>query len=520
MSWGLEVLGNLTTSIANLAGNVSLHGMEGFFRPPELTSWRVTPDNPVRYAGSLDVERCAALHNEILWYGWNKSGGRPEDFPGVNWHEHHRGDDGAADARKRLSAPLAAFLDQALTTSDFRQSFFYHLSGLNAPAYMWDNHDWYQDEFDKDRYLTLYLAHSMASHPDGLVYDQVKHKAIMQMSIHDRDIAMNGRQEWLPLEVILTAWLDMIDVSKVQAVPDDVEWQPWIMVPYSEKQLNATVTAFDRLVDAIESRMPNYRDPSEVESQHVLSTEKEVSFQPLLSVDDVEAAGINPGFAHSLLTKVKRPRFRYIAPGLAIPTSETIKLQPFADIKSPRESWMPDDYEMPEEPYPLLIFSSSKNYETWRDPPRHPTFPDSDRPFSYPYHQLRSYSAGLYFSPTHGGSFDFEDGVKLVLPEPVGAFGYARKADGSRFGEKLMDSSAITGYGLRGGTFSDLFQLGYNPYAEMHDVQLEQVLDAWRELVESGEWTIGEDGVQDPIEKFKDADTKTKWNKYVVPVKW
>ncbi|ETS74764.1 hypothetical protein PFICI_13248 [Pestalotiopsis fici W106-1] len=519
MSWGFEVLGNLTTSIVNLAGNVSLHGIEGFFSVPELTSWRVTPDNPVRYTGSLDVERCAALHNEILWHGWNKSGGRPEDFPGVNWYEQYR-DDGAGDSRKRFSAPLAAFLDKALSTSNVAHSFFYHLSGLNAPSYMWDNHEWYQDDPDKYRYLTLYLAHSMASHPDGLVYDQREHKAIMQMSIHDRDVAMNGRQEWLPLEVILTGWLDMLDVGKVQAVPDDVEWQPWIMVPYSQKQLDATVAAFDRLVDAIESRMPNYQGPSVAESQHVLSASEEVLFQPVLSVDDVEAAGIKPGFAHSFLTKAKRPGFRYIAPGLAIPTPETLKLQPFADIKRPRDSWLPEDEEMPDEPYPLLIFSSSENYETWRDPPRHPKFPDSDRPFSYPYHQLPSFSAGLYFSPTHGGPFDFEDGVKLVLPEPIGAFGYARKADGSRFGENIADATALGGYGRRGGTFSDLFQLGYNPYAEMHDVQLEQVLDAWCGLVESGEWMIGEDGVEDTIQKFKDADTRSKWNKYVVPIKW
>lgn len=166
MSWGLEILSNLTTSLINVAGNVSLHGYDGLFAPAPLSSWRVTPDNPVRYPNSLDVERCAALHNELLWYGWNVPGGKAEDFPGVNWFDYHR--NAAAEVKPRLSAPLTAFLERAHAING-SHSFLYHVGGLTSPLIMWQNHEGLQDFADRDRFLTLYIGHSIASHPDGLV---------------------------------------------------------------------------------------------------------------------------------------------------------------------------------------------------------------------------------------------------------------------------------------------------------------------------------------------------------------
>ncbi|KAK9769507.1 putative Sulfatase N-terminal domain-containing protein [Seiridium cardinale] len=521
MSWGLEILGNLSISLIGLANNVSLHGYEGLFTPMPLSSWRVTPDNPIRYRNSLDVERCAALHNELLWHGWNASGGKAEDFPGVNWFGFHR--NAAQDARARLSSPLAAFLDQALTINGTQHSFFYHVEDLKWPALLWENHEEFQNPAERDRFLTLYVGHTLASHPDGLVYDQVNHKAIMQTSIFDAEVTQNGRQTWLSLEEILTAWLDMIDAGKVQAVTEDVhptneKFDPWILLPYSTKQLNDTVTAFNRLADAIESRMPDLQDGS-VSQRQVAAGDLD---RFLLSHDDLAAADIPGGFAHSFLTKARRPKFRYIAPGLSLPTPDSIKSQPFSSVKGhnvPTTDW-DDDPGFPERIYPILIFSSTKKYETWRDPIPNPDFVANHPPFHWPYSQLDSFSAGLYFSSiSRGYSYEFEDAVKLILPYPIGGFGYARTADGARFGENKAEKG-LEGFVVGGGTFSDLFQLGYIPFGEMHDVQLEKVLNAWRELVESGEWTIGKDGVEESIQKWRDADTARKWSKYTLPMGW
>jgi len=76
---------------------------------------------------------------------------------------------------------------------------------------MWENVDYDEDESDSNerRYVTLYVANWAlgASHPLGLVFDQQTFTAIQHISIHDSDITMNGRQIWLPLELILEGHL-------------------------------------------------------------------------------------------------------------------------------------------------------------------------------------------------------------------------------------------------------------------------------------------------------------------------
>jgi hypothetical protein len=51
-------------------------------------------------------------------------------------------------------------------------------------------------------------------------------------------------------------------------------------------------------------------------------------------------------------------------------------------------------------------------------------------------------------------------------------------------------------------------------------MQLHKVLLNWALMVENGHWEVGEDGVVDSIEKFKEADTKQNWRKYWIPPSW
>ncbi|KAH8660540.1 hypothetical protein BX600DRAFT_514136 [Xylariales sp. PMI_506] len=509
------------TPYAGISANASLFT---FTQPPPTMSWRVTPDNPVRYPNRLDVERCAALHNEILWHGWVDPGRDPADFVGVSWNAFHG--DAAAAIAPRLQPDLAAFLDRAVVPAggEQHQSFNYLVSGLQWPGGMWFNHEGFAVDGDPDRFLTLYSVHSIASHPDGLVFDQVENKAIVRMSIFDLDI--NGDEKWYHLEEILTAWLDMIDVGKMQAVAENVKlenekFDPWVFVPYSELQLARTVLAFNRLATAIESRMPKIKDSSG--AQRVLSDDDDDddAFEPLLSEEDLDYALTPHGFARAFLSRSRRPKFRYIAPGLSLPTRESMKVQPFASIK--RSDLRPDPLgeERDEDPWhplempPLLLFRSTKKYESWKVP--YITGSPQDPPFYWPYNGVETFPAGLYMNDVNRQSvIVFEDSVKLVLPYPIGGFGYARTADGSRFGARHFMDGDQRGH----DRFAELFQLGYNPFGEMHNVQLEKVLIAWRELVESGEWKIGKEGVKDSIDKWKEADRGDKWQKYTVPVGW
>lgn len=67
---------------------------------------------------------------------------------------------------------------------------------------------------------------------------------------------------------------------------------------------------------------------------------------------------------------------------------------------------------------------------------------------------------------------------------------------------------------------SELYQSGYNPYINMHNVQLRYVLMRWRNMVREGKWEVGEDGVKGGIEKWREADAKTTWADYVLPQTW
>jgi hypothetical protein len=132
-----------------------------------LTSWVVNFNNYIRDIDTFEVERCIALHNEILMHGWVGSGRDAANFTGKNWFDHLG--DQANNARGRLSTPLTRFLKGALTTDENNYSFFYHVGGLGYPLSMWTTHEAFGGDMDPDRYLTLYMANNIASHPDGLV---------------------------------------------------------------------------------------------------------------------------------------------------------------------------------------------------------------------------------------------------------------------------------------------------------------------------------------------------------------
>lgn len=222
--------------------------------------WQVTHDNPIRYHDRLDHERCAALHNELVQRGWIGSGRSLDQLETVNWFQYDGQD--AEDSQRLLSKDLVAFLEQAqMIKNDGQFCLFYYVTGLLSPDRMWETFDWMFEDEDKYRYLTLYGATSMASHPDGLAFDQRENRAVMQMSIHDSDVTLNGRTPWFSLEVTLSAWLDMIIVGKIQAVDDSFQGseknEPWICHHWNNFMVQETAHAFNALVESIETRMRN-----------------------------------------------------------------------------------------------------------------------------------------------------------------------------------------------------------------------------------------------------------------------
>lgn len=333
-------------------------------------------------------------------------------------------------------------------------------------------------------------------------YDQESNTAIIEMTIEDSFTIKNGRQAWYPLLTVLEAWRNMISVGKIQAVSEDVEvanskYDPWINVPYSDAMLEESVQAFNELVDAIESRMPDTPNTAARETG-------------LVDDNVLEESGIPPGFAYSFIQQVQRPSFKFIAPGLALPTASTLPSQPFFEIE-PEQPNGDDDEVLGIQP--VLLFRSDQSYNA---PPNH-DITGSGLPFSWPYSQVPAYPSGLFLAPADRESSNpFEDECKLVLPFGIGSHGFARTSDGARFGENTEDHDAVEAK----DTHADLYQPGYQPFGEIHGVRLVKVLRSWTEMVTKGDWRIDGQGVVGGMDEWRKADTEQDWNKFFVPVDW
>lgn len=319
--------------------------------------------------------------------------------------------------------------------------------------------------------------------------------AILCPSFEETGIILNGRMPWYPLDRVLQAWLDMIRNDSVQAVPedqmgDDDGSPPWVIHSCSKIMIQRTVDAFDRLVHSIEVRLPdasNCRGAGEI-------------IRGLLDEDVVQLAVESRiidgrGFTFEFLRRARRPRFSRIAPGLEVPTSSNFTAPLFANSCS-----------IP----PLLLFRSSSVVEET-------IMQTGTCQASGPYDRRRSgwgprYNAGLYLFPNR-----FEDEFQFILPFPIGANGYARMSDGSRFCEDKEEPNLKEAL-RKIDTWADLYRPGYQPFEDMREHRLLTLLENWRERVESGDWSIGADGVEGTMDVFREADTEHGWQKYVLPV--
>lgn len=326
------------------------------------------------------------------------------------------------------------------------------------------------------------------------------------MSIFDAPYIGKDLLQWHRLEVVLQAWLDMVDAGKVRAVSEAENmsvnrYDPWVVVPYTATMLEETIEAFSALVNAIESRMPSLESFADAPAIGLVDVD-------VLNALDIPVSWGNynsspHGFAYDFIRQVQRPRFKFIAPGLEIPNESTFLKQAFFGV---------DEKEAESDIPPICLFSSSHQ----APPPGVPASRLLDVPFPWPYHRVANYPAGLYFSDVaqHSG-IRFDDQCVLILPFGIGANGYARTSDGALFGARLTSDVQEAR-----NTYADLYQAGHQPFTEVHYVRLVTVLRIWLGMVERGDWKIDNGGVAGGIEEWRKADTRGHWEKYVSPVGW
>jgi hypothetical protein len=292
----------------------------------------------------------------------------------------------------------------------------------------------------------------------------------------------------------------MINVGKIQAVDDSFQGigknGPWICRHWNDFMVQVTADAFNALVDSIETWMRDQR-----------ISVPEIS-EPLLPDSAMDASGIPPGFARSFAAKARRPAFTYIAPGLSVPTVQSFAQQPFYGL---------DDLDQEEDlgsasltVEPILLFASMEPFhladrDEREDPPIQPL---RDKLLSVP--------AGVYLLESERQAIHgFEDAVKLVLPFGVGGNGFARTSDGLQIGDRRISEDPSYS-----DIYTELYQQGWNPFIEMHQVRLVKVLESWKGMVEKGDRKVGANEIEGTIEAFKEADTEEGWWKLVIPIGW
>jgi hypothetical protein len=468
----------------------------------EVVIWRINAENPLREGlNGIDYERCAALHNLIVEYGWTSAGNWLADLDRTTWWESYGGDSALSEHAHKLDESVIAFLKRAIVGS---RTFHRYNGGLSHPEVLWGDDVLcadYEDESGKRQFITLYMANyeHVWGHSMGLVLDQVEFTATQQLSMEDDDLTMSPyqRSRWVALEEILDAFLQMIDQGKTVTVGDSYSGQsekigPWVLKSYSEDDLEDALEAFDALITAIEAKMPS--PPPETGFEIGL-----ISAEALAQFDTFRPDTL----ARRFLERARKPRFKYLAPGLQLAYGP----QPFASVRLDHEDML----------RPVLLFQSSlPAYNETEKTPWGEDWPIS--PWHEDFRQVAQFPAGLYLTAAwQHGTNSFEDGCKLLLPFTIGENRWARTSDLALYNER---EDGLDGTPLASSRSSLLFQQGYNHFIQGHDVQLKNVIWRWTWLVEQGIWEVDEDGVKGGMEKWREADTEEHWWKYVMPKSW
>lgn len=121
----------------------------------------------------MDVERCVALHNEILRSSWTSSGRESDSLESAchTWFDTF-GDEAEAVC-PNLAPDLVTFLQRARVIygleTGVHLDFFYWVQNLASPDFMFEHTEDLADDEDDGRYLVLYAMSNFTGHFCGLL---------------------------------------------------------------------------------------------------------------------------------------------------------------------------------------------------------------------------------------------------------------------------------------------------------------------------------------------------------------
>ncbi|KAL4954483.1 hypothetical protein BDW69DRAFT_193990 [Aspergillus filifer] len=403
---------------------------------------RITPSSPLRDLGpdtnTMDYERCAALHNELL--------AQVEAFAPPD------------QVAQLLYPSVIQFLKRAWNgnVKPKEACLLFYIGALNPPRRLIDGAGF---THWPGRFIKLYeSSHFRTADDEGLIFDQHTLKATWIEDYNDTQIIAEH------------------DCSRERELDCAIFVSPWLIHQFTTTDLERTITAFKRLVHAIESRMEQ------------ANNERKAATAPTMNLPWHDPSIFNQdiippsSFAHEFLSATSqiKVRCRYIAPGIRFPTAAGFLDQPVTDSENSRHIHLgqfPGDC-------PLHTDAEGLSKKHWV---QDPIYKRTDlRPGFYIYRVMVK-------SPSL-----FSNECRLFLPSSIGLRSWA----------KIRANPMPKGRDRNG----DLYQVGIsNGITNRCRIRIHVVLNNWTERVEGGDWGADADGVMGGIGKFKEADTEEHW---------
>jgi len=291
------------------------------------------------------------------------------------------------------------------------------------------------------------------------------------------------------LERTLALWLQLYKVDKFRPSVFDATHSFEAVNQYTTYDLEDSLQAYNGLLDVISARSP------------ATSSVVEQIGQGLIDRDIIEEFQIQ-GLLRDFLLQARKPSFTFIAPCIRLPKSSDLRESLRADVGSERYDLVREDG---------LVTTDSEDTSQHIGEPiplfLGPKFESQAQLFTQDRGRFMvGETSGLYIWPEQW----FADAVLFVLPYPIGSSGYVEEGNPGWIHEGASRDDVPEAL----VTNDALYQHGQCPFMPEHLPRLSTVLRQWTHMVNSGQWTVGSDGVEGGIDVWKEADTSEHYRKY------
>ncbi len=419
---------------------------------------------------SFDVAQCISLHNTIVARAVAQLPADLQPTITRNWFTAYNVNASNPGLPVELTEPLKEFLsgiDIVKPRSHARRiAFTPFLVGVSSPdemvPYIWEIMPSY------GHFIRLYRNNG--EDPGGLVMYLGDHDVAFLETCEDEPAEVG----YVPFEYTLRLYLSYIDAGKfvvdtsyeLGGYGDGLAIQGWRYQGYTPLEMECPLDIWNKLVDAIASKMPG--SPT---------TETDEVLVPLSVLDQYPSI---PLFAREFLSRAKKPPFKMIAPELQVPDEEFVHRVGFqlgqkyasatdvSQLRCPSANFLLFPWKVPGVP-----FASRDDQDRWLLNRR-----------------LLDDRAGLYISPGEITSSD----ISMLLPFPIGRNGHVLRSDGMKV--EKAGHNVLYHHGC--GSTS----------LPAHGTSLEAVLLSWGSMVLANDWEVDENGVVGGEWKWRLADTE------------